>query len=72
MCPDPGSYVEARVLDRLLRRGVRRSRAEAVARKVRRHYEHNRVERLQMAADALRRARELDDELVTRARLYGP
>jgi hypothetical protein len=71
MCPDPGAYVEARVLQRLLDHGVRRSRAEAVARKVRRGYDRKRSERLQLALDGARRARELDDEILTRARLYG-
>jgi len=71
VCLDPGAFVEARVLQRLLDRGVRRRRAEAVARKVRRSYDRKRSTRLLQAADGLRRAAELDDEIVARVRLYG-
>lgn len=63
MCIAPDEYVEARVFDRLLGRGVSRVRAEAVARKVRRRYAAVRLERLQRLRESAQRARELDEEI---------
>lgn len=45
VCLSPDAYVEALVLERLVKRGVPRRRAEAVARKVRRSYYLKRRER---------------------------
>ena len=60
VCPSPDAYVEARVLQRLLDRGVKRARAEAVARKVRRKYAVVRSLRLASLEESAERARESD------------
>lgn len=70
VCSDPGAYVEARVLQRLIDRGVPIRRAEHVARKVRKRYDHKRYETLLRSAESSARARALTDELVARSTLY--
>lgn len=72
MCISPDAHVEARVLQRLLDHGVDPARALAVSRKVRRRYERERIAQRQRFLEGLERARELDDEIVARSKLYGP